>query len=129
MPLFNFFRFFETGNFDYYLLNNSVSVSFSEKKEAYFYVMDSFRKCFGNSDETEYVLELKKELFDLACEFLKTKNRTLITDIELKELELSTFEVKKVGKIDSSFSAFVEKYGYVPQKQISVFEYFSLLKG
>lgn len=130
MPIYNWFRFAETGDLKFMIAKNQGKYNEADAQKAYKKVYSDYIDVFGISESFERVLELKKHLMQLRIDKAITGDNFINNYIRMAEIDLEQI-TKNTGKTNTNETkVHLEKYlGFrLNEKEISVKEYYTYLK-
>lgn len=128
IPLFNWWRIRE-GDYEYTRKDLKAG---SQRKdiEAFILINDSFLKEFGFSPDEQRIIELKREIALLQCEYVISEDNFLRNNIRRLELELDELLNRDIGAgIDrEEFLIHLEKWiGFrLDEKEITARKYYKI---
>jgi hypothetical protein len=132
MPIYNWFKVLKTGNLGYVRKDSTFKMSKDVKSDdnvealkKWYELNDQFIDEFGQSDYTLELMEKKRQLGKLMCEFLITGNKFKLTQIEISQGILDGFTEKNEVEVDYNKEiGIVSKHtGLINPKKTSVYEY------
>lgn len=133
MPVYNWFKIQQTNDLKYMLVKTrKVSTKEIEELEKGLKKLSSeYIDTFGISDEYKRILELSRDIEVLKIDFILTKDRSLLTMIELKKIELKVITENKTKSDIHKIKMHADKYmGFsINTKETSVKEFYTIIES
>lgn len=133
MPVWNWFKIYETNELSYILLTppkNTEKLS-SELKKAWENIYNQFIDFFGVSDNYRKILELKREICIRETERIIYEDESQQTFKEVAQYELDVLLKRQTNQtMEDMTLAIEERYRFpIDEKKVSVKKYYSYLKS
>lgn len=131
IPVFNWFKIQETNDLSWLLIKRAKVGAKLHKvlAEQIMHMHDQYIDAFGLSDKYRRMLELKRDIRVMEIDFFKTKNRALLTFIEVKKHELKALVGNGKKEDMGSVRVHVAKYlGTCDFKAMSVKFFYETLE-
>lgn len=129
MPLYNWHKCINSDY--YYVRKDEKQIDLPECEIAFKKVYDSYMNVFGIDKKYKQQIEIIKKIALLQCDYLITKDKFKLTQIEVENAKLEMFNTEKSNNITLQTTLiYLSKWlGYrLDWREVSVYEYYTLLE-
>lgn len=132
LPIFNWFRISDTNNLQWLLIDTKELKNIKPEVLQHLWkkIFDEFIDTFGVPEKMRLVWELKRDIFVLESELYLTGDRTILTFIDVKNIELNELladEKAESNKQTNLVKVYIEKFlGFqLNEKETTVKEFYT----
>jgi hypothetical protein len=129
MPLYNWHKC-NAGELNYVFLDPAEQGTEEQKNEIFDNIYQTYIDQFGISKDYKNLLEIMKKKAILQCNYIETKDRFKLTEIEIQDAKLEAYKKKNSNptSLEKTLIKLSKFMGFrLNWKEITVTEYFNIL--